>query len=104
MTSFVLIFIALALSLSAPLRAEDILKKNLHMSSPDGAQKEGVSSSGILVFDIENGHKFVKRIEIPIFKEGLRGFTGSVNEIHFDGTGKVAAMGNEFGLGRASTN
>ena len=30
-----------------------------------------------MVFDIDDGHKFVRRIEIPIFKEGLRGFTGS---------------------------
>jgi hypothetical protein len=30
-----------------------------------------------LIFDIEDGHKFVRRIELPIFKEGLRGFTGS---------------------------
>lgn len=48
----------------------------LYMSTPDGAQKEGASDPGILIFDIDNGHKFVRRIDIPVFSEGLRGFTG----------------------------
>ena len=48
-------------------------KRYLYMSTPDGAQQEARSGSGILVFDIDDGHKFVKRIEIPIFEEGLRG-------------------------------
>ncbi len=58
------------------------MRRLLYMSTPDGAQKEGRSKkgpddfAGILVFDIDDGHKFVKRIEVPIFKEGLRGFTG----------------------------
>lgn len=47
------------------------------MSTPDGAQSEGRSGNGILVFDIDHGHRFVKRIEIPVFQEGLRGFTGN---------------------------
>ncbi len=49
----------------------------LYLSTPDGAQEEGRSAPGILIFDIDNGHKFVRRIDIPIFKEGLRGFTGN---------------------------
>ena len=58
-------------------------RRLLYMSTPDGAQPEGRSKkgtedfAGILVFDIDDGHKFVKRIEVPIFKEGLRGFTGN---------------------------
>ncbi len=52
-------------------------KRYLYLSTPDGAQPEGRSGNGILVFDIDAGHKFVRRIEIPIFEEGLRGFTGS---------------------------
>lgn len=48
----------------------------LYLSMPDGAQEQGRSGAGILVFDIDNGHKFVRRIEIPIFNEGLRGFAG----------------------------
>lgn len=50
----------------------------LYASTPDGAQTEGRSGNGILVFDIDNGHKLVKRIDIPIFKEGIRGFTGNL--------------------------
>ncbi len=52
------------------------LRRYLYLSTPDGAQ-EGGSGQGILVFDIDHGHKFVRRIDIP-FKEGLRGFCGSV--------------------------
>jgi hypothetical protein len=63
----------LALTLGA---AESPTKRYLYLSTPDGAQ-EGGSGKGILVFDIEQGHKFVRRIDIP-FKEGLRGFCGSV--------------------------
>lgn len=55
--------------------AEDV-KRYLYITSPDGAQSDGRSGTGILVFDIDNGHKFVRRIELPIFQEGLRGFTG----------------------------
>lgn len=50
----------------------------LYMSMPDGAQQEGRSGAGILIFDIDNGHRFVRRIEIPIFNEGLRGFAGNL--------------------------
>ena len=49
----------------------------LYISTPDGAQTEGRGGVGILVFDIDDGHKFVRRIDIPIFEEGLRGFTGN---------------------------
>jgi len=64
--------------LNTPSFAEDVeLKRYLYMTSPDGAQEEGRSGTGILVFDIDDGHQFVKRIEMPIFKETLRGFTGS---------------------------
>jgi hypothetical protein len=57
--------------------AEPRTRRFLYSSTPDGAQSEGRSGTGILIFDIDDGHKFVRRIEIPIFKEGLRGFTGS---------------------------
>ncbi len=43
------------------------------MASPDGAQKGG-SGNGVLIFDIDDGHRFVRRIEMPIFSEGIRGF------------------------------
>lgn len=52
-------------------------KHYLYMSTPDGAQTDGRSGDGILVFDIDNDHRFVRRIQIPVFKEGLRGFCGN---------------------------
>ena len=52
-------------------------QRYLYMSTPDGAQTEGHSGNGIMVFDIDHGHRFVRRIEIPSFREGLRGFTGN---------------------------
>ncbi|MBI1898239.1 MAG: hypothetical protein HYZ57_09875 [Acidobacteria bacterium] len=64
-------------------------KRYLYLSMPDGAQKEGRSSgAGILIFDIDNGHKFVRRIDIPIFNEGLRGFAGNLktHSVYFSST------------------
>ncbi len=52
-------------------------KHYLYVSTPDGAQMDSGSGNGILVFDIDDGHRFVRRIEVPSFKEGLRGFCGS---------------------------
>lgn len=54
------------------------VNRYLYISTPDGAQQQGRSGTGILVFDIDNNHKFVRRIDIPIFEEGLRGFTGNL--------------------------
>lgn len=47
----------------------------LYLSSPDAAQTEGHSGTGILIFDIDDGHRFLRRIDIPMFAEGIRGFT-----------------------------
>jgi hypothetical protein len=63
------------LALVVPARAEPGLKRYLYLSTPDGAQQGG-SGNGILVFDIDDNHRFVRRIDIP-FKEGLRGFCGN---------------------------
>jgi len=46
----------------------------LYMASPDAAQNEGKSGDGVLIFDIDNGHKFLRRIDVPGFHEGIRGF------------------------------
>jgi len=62
-----------ACTLVSSSRAE--IKRYLYISTPDAAQPGG-SGKGILVFDIDNGHRFVKRIDVP-FKEGLRGFCGN---------------------------
>ena len=60
-----------ALLLAAVSQAAD--RHLLYMASPDGAQAGG-SGEGVLIFDIDDGHKFVRRIDVPIFKEGIRGF------------------------------
>lgn len=48
----------------------------LYLSMPDGAQTEGRSGSGILIFDMDDDFRFVRRIGIPHLEEGVRGFTG----------------------------
>ena len=69
--------LAISLSIANLALGEAQTKRYLYLSMPDGAQKNGRSGPGILIFDIDNGHRFVRRIDIPIFEEGLRGFTGS---------------------------
>ncbi len=71
-------FIAIFLSVATLAFGQSQTKRYLYLSTPDAAQQEGRSGNGILIFNIEDGHKFVRRIDIPIFKEGLRGFTGNV--------------------------
>ena len=61
----------------ALIQAAPGVKRYLYASTPDGAQQVGRSGTGIVVFDIDDGHRFVKRIEVPVFAEGLRGFTGT---------------------------
>ena len=71
--------LAISLFIAGGALGESETKRYLYLSTPDGAQEEGRSPyNGILVFDIDNGHKLVKRIEVPIFEEGLRGFAGSL--------------------------
>ena len=70
-----LTLIAFVILASTTIVAAEV-RRYLYMSTPDGAQKEGAAEPGIMIFDIDNGHTFVKRIDVPIFKEGLRGFTG----------------------------
>jgi hypothetical protein len=74
-----LALLAAIVALAAPgTAAEPETKRYLYLSTPDGAQTEGRSGTGILIFDIDGGHRFVRRIDLPIFREGLRGFTGSL--------------------------
>ena len=66
-------------------------KRYLYLSTPDGSQKEGrAEGAGILIFDIDNGHKLVRRIDIPIFSEGLRGFTGNLknHSVYYSSTNR----------------
>src|SRR5262249_19238913 len=70
---------AVLVAIASLLAAQSPVKRYLYMSMPDGAQKEGRSDPpGILVFDIDNGHKLVRRIPVPVFAEGLRGFVGNL--------------------------
>ena len=66
-------------------------KRYLYMSTPDGAQQEGrAEGAGILIFDIDDGHKLVRRIDIPIFEEGLRGFAGNLkaHRVYYSSTNR----------------
>jgi len=71
-------FLTAFLSVAVMAFGQAPTKHYLYMSTPDASQKEGRSGNGILIFDIDNGHKFVRRINIPIFEEGIRGFTGNL--------------------------
>ena len=70
--------IAISLSVAGLTSGKPRTKRYLYLGMPDGAQQEGRSAPGILIFDIDDGHKFVRRIDVPIFSEGLRGFTGNL--------------------------
>src|SRR6202171_6503834 len=70
--------IAISLSIAALPLGQSETKRYLYMSTPDASQKNYVSGQGILIFDIDQGHKFVRRIDIPVFQEGLRGFNGNL--------------------------
>src|SRR6266516_4016834 len=72
-------FIAILLSIATLASAQSRTKRYFYLSMPDGSQEEGRSDPpGILIFDIDNGHKLVRRINVPIFAEGLRGFAGNL--------------------------
>lgn len=67
----------LVVSLLGLHAAEPALKRYLYLSTPDASQKGG-SGTGILVFDIDDGHRLVRRINAPFPAEGLRGFCVSL--------------------------
>jgi hypothetical protein len=66
------------LSIATLASGQSSTKRYLYVSTPDAAQDIYKSGLGILVFDVDQGHKFVRRINIPAFQEGLRGFTGNL--------------------------
>ena len=70
--------ISISLSVASLTLGESRTRRYLYLGMPDGSQREGRSAPGILIFDIDDGHKFVSRIDVPIFSEGLRGFTGNL--------------------------
>ena len=84
-------FLAILLWTATLCSGQSPVKRYLYMSMPDAAQKEGRSDPpGIMVFDIDNGHKLVRRIPIPVFAEGLRGFAGSLktHRVFFSSTNR----------------
>lgn len=93
LSPLIVIFAILSIAIAS---AQAQTKRYLYLSTPDAAQKEGrTQGQGILVFDIDDGHKFVRRIDIPAFKEGLRGFTGNLktHRVFFSGNnGHVGAF------------
>ncbi len=68
--------LALFVSTSLMTYADDSVHRFLYMASPDEAQMEASSGKGILVFDIDNGFKFVRRIANANLIPGVRGMTG----------------------------
>jgi outer membrane protein assembly factor BamB len=83
------VLIAILLCIATFASAQSGTKRYLYLSMPDGAQEEGRSDPpGILIFDIDNGHKLVRRINVPIFAEGLRGFAGNLkmHRVYFSTT------------------
>jgi len=56
--------------------AEDDVHRYLYLALPDGAQGEGASGQGLLVFDIDHDFRFVRRIALGDVSGGVRGLTG----------------------------
>ncbi|HEY7120723.1 MAG TPA: hypothetical protein VH475_29330, partial [Tepidisphaeraceae bacterium] len=56
--------------------AADAERHLLYMTTPDAAQPGG-SGDGLLVFDVDHDHAFVRRIEILSLHEGVRGVCAS---------------------------
>ena len=55
--------------------ADEPLQRLLYVISPDAAGGRG--GKGIYVFDVDNGHKLVRKIDLPL--KGLRGVCGSAS-------------------------
>lgn len=89
------LFFITFLLIAAVALGQSETKRYLYLSTPDGAQQEGrADGAGILIFDIDDGHKLVRRIDIPIFSEGLRGFTGNLktHSVYYSTTNRRLGM------------
>jgi DNA-binding beta-propeller fold protein YncE len=70
-------FLITAASFAADIASDQSAERQLlYLTSPDGAQRGG-SGNGILIFDIDHAHSFVRRIEIPSMSGGVRGVCAS---------------------------
>ena len=68
--AFSLALFSATLSVAAEKPSE---KHLLYLATPDAAQPDG-KESGVFIFDINDGHRFVRKFDVPSFKEGIRGF------------------------------
>ncbi|MDP7455503.1 MAG: hypothetical protein QGF62_02895, partial [Gammaproteobacteria bacterium] len=81
MRNFLLLTVLCSLAYASTLSAQNQseTKRYLYLSTPDAAQVEGqADGAGILIFDIDDGHKLVRRIDLPVFSEGIRGFAANL--------------------------
>lgn len=79
MNRFALLFLFVCTASLRSLGADEAIHRYLYAATPDGAQVESGSGMGIVVFDIDNGFKFVRRIQGPKLTSGARGLTGSTD-------------------------
>ena len=87
------LFAALIWILAAVAQAADgAVHRYLYLATPDGAQAESASGNGLLVFDIDDGFKFVRRIanKGENFAAGLRGLTGclATHSLYYSATAR----------------
>ncbi len=68
---------ALAFAARSPAAAaEEKLRHFLYAATPDGAQPETASGEGLVIFDMDDGFKFVRRIKGLNVAGGVRGLAG----------------------------
>ena len=81
---------ALLICFATGAQADDALHRYLYLATPDGAQMESASGKGIMIFDIDAGFKFVRRIENEKFIAGIRGMTGclATHSLYYGTTAK----------------
>ncbi len=82
--------LALVVFCAGHVRADDRVHRYLYAAAFDGAQSESRSGMGLLVFDIDDGFKFVRRIENVNLDGGARGLTGcaATHSLYFSTTAR----------------
>ena len=82
--------VLLGVIVSGAQAADEANHRYLYLATPDGAQMESASGKGILVFDIDAGFKFVRRIAIENLEGGVRGLTGclATHSLYYSTTAK----------------
>ena len=90
MPSLRLFVVLLCVVATGAQAADEAVHRYLYLATPDGAQMESASGKGILVFDIDAGFKFVRRIAIENLEGGVRGLTGclATHSLYYSTTAK----------------